>query len=53
MEIDIAKAFKDKLQEKFDSLFNKVEEKFNNDISELEILKYTFCDIDKEGKIRE
>lgn len=50
MEIDIVGTLHEKLKERFNDLFSKLESKFNNDINDLEILKYSFYDVDKEGK---
>jgi hypothetical protein len=36
MEIDIAKTFRDKLNEKFEARFGKIEEKLTSDINLLE-----------------
>lgn len=51
MELDIAKSFREKLQARFDSVFANYEAKFTTDIALLEGMKYSFCDIDKEGTL--
>jgi hypothetical protein len=45
MDVDVPQVFKEKLKEKFEESFKKLESKLESDISFLESLKLSYCQL--------